>query len=1047
MMCSTKYVIERSMFLELLVEEEKAMKTTLTFLERYCSVLKTFADLKDRVSELSNARQKEILDAVSPLVEAEMRTCEESEKKLEEDECVAHEKEVDYIARRLLSANEFSQDVNRFSRGLEADSKDWREDFHLKYHRQREIVFCLRRALEHFMGNFEGRLEASCKNYITRLVEDAGKNIEPLMMTLQNDLEKSQTPSLDMDESGNLKSPPKIPDNHGAFCVGKMDMDIGGDNQCSLPILVDNDKLNVITYQYPKGSTDSTACDNCRALLENLLEQILMFSLPDTTVNIYDGDALLSGFDGLLKDLRVQVGEKQVPIIYHYAKFDETKILALSSEFTVDKGVDFGAARKRTVYAFVLVPEDIEDREVTRYKTIIEDAISQGKYGFHLVLIGQTNAIKKFGDWDVRKCVCNQLDFQPRGRISYANGECRIDGLSHIVSWSAEDEKRQRVRTMLNGLAIPPTPISREAIALRIAHVPQSDKEFNVILDKEHSGTTFIEGEPGAGKSILLTQMLLTAVEKYDNRRVQFYLMDLKGGLTFSKFDSTKQVKYVLSVKGEDDADVVRAFIELVRSENKRRMSLFKAAGVQNLDEYNALAIERSQMEKMLPRLIVVIDECRPLFTTNATQKEGRQTLDTALKELLRTGRALGVHFIFTSQNKGDLPSDYHDLFEHYFLLRKAPYRVRHYERVHDAKDDHDEYRRGVLLEPYFIGSGDVDATLNQHHNEYGEADTISLDAGTYQTLKGYPGFENELKLCQYRALEKDPDRLVLALGTSLAAVDHLHVVEFSPRKDKPNLLIVGQAEVASTTVDVEARLPPRDACINLMLQSLRLSPLDVQVAVVDPNKRIAALPAIADASVRKPRYVTDEAECRAVVRQWVKQGGESVNAGEGLKPFVLFVIDAQTNWLFKEVNHECNAQVVEVPRVSRRADWLTKGVGESISERQKQEVPNENWNDMLFKSLMDGQRNQAYLILVSDSPGMVEENFSMLKHFTTLSRFRVVHFNYSGERLSQLPRSFDNRSETNGSLFESGEYENRLASRFLPFEPFSIEPQKEQQK
>lgn len=1039
------------MSLASLGDEENTMKTVSTFLEQYYKIQKMLADLRDRVSELSNTRRKEILDAVRPLVEAETRACEMAAKKLDAEECAAHEKEVDYIAKRLLSANDFSQDTNRFCKGLEADSKDSREDFHLKYHRQREIIFCQRSVLEHFIDKFEVKLAASSKSFVARKIEEAGKNIEPLMVSLQDGLDKCQTTSLDMDSGGNLISVPNIPDNHGAFYVGEMRVDIGDDNQCPLPILIDKDRLNVITYQYPKGSTDSTACDDCRALLENLLAQVLMFSLPDTTVNIYDGDSLLSGFDGLLKDLRVQVGETQVPVIYHHARFDETKVLALSSEFTIDKGVDFGAARERTAYAFVLVPEDIDDREVARYKAVIEDAVSQGKYGFHLILIGQANAIKKFGDWDERKCLCNQLDFQPEGRISYANGECRIVGFSHIVSWSSEDEKRQRMRTVLNGLAIPPVPISKEAIALRIAHVPQSDKEFDVILDKEHSGTTFIEGEPGAGKSILLTQMLLTAVERYDSSQVQFYLMDLKGGLTFSKFDNTHQVKYVLSVKGEDDADVVRAFIELVRSENKRRMSLFKAEGVQNLDEYNALAVENSQAEKLLPRLIVVIDECRPLFTTNATQKEGRQTLDTALKELLRTGRALGVHFIFTSQNKGDLPSDYYDLFEHYFLLRKSPYRVRHYERVREAKEDHDEFRRGIPLEPYFICADDVEKTLNECRQKNGSADTISLDAGTYQTLKGYPGFANELMTCQTRVKENDSGRLVLALGTSLAAVDHLHIVEFSPKKDKPNLLIVGQAEVSNARVGEEERLPPRDACINLMLQSLRLSPLDVQVAVVDPNKRIEALPAISSPSVRKPRYVSDETECRAVIRQWVAQGAGAAYSGDEMKPFVLFVIDAQTNWMFKRDDIGCKVQEIEVPKVNRRAAWLTKGVVSGLQEpksgRQSREVVNETWDDMLLRSLMDGQRNNAYIILVSDSPGLVESNFSRLKYFSLLSRFRVVHFNYSGERLSQLPRSFDNRSESNGSLFESGEYENLLINRFLPFEPFSIEPQKEQQK
>ena len=1025
------------------------MKNTSMLLQNYYTIIKSLADLKKRIAELSEVRTKEILAAITPLVEAELRKCDDAEQNLLKEEGLAWDKETDYIAKRIMGASDFEQDVHRFAMGVESDSKGWRDEFYLKYYRQREMVFCRHKAFDCFKDGFE-KLMATCnKKFVTEMLDASAKDMGPLMTSMQEDLEKSQSVSLDQDSNGNLISAPIMPGNQGAFYVGECNVEIGDDGKCPMRIIIDSDRMNVITYEYPKGSADATACNNCRSLLENLLAQILMFSLPDTSIEIYDGDSLLSGFDGLLKDLKVQVGETEIPIIHHHARFDEGKILSLSSEFTVDRDVDFGSVRKRTAYVFVLVPEDIEDRDVLRFKTTIQDAVSQGKYGFHVVLVGQSNAINKFGEWDERKCLCNRLDFLPNDKLIYSNVDNRIEGSAQVTSWASEDEKRQRVRTILGGLAIPPKPISKEALALRIAHTPQSEKEFCVILDKEHSGTTFIEGEPGAGKSILLTQMLLTAVERYGYHQVQFFLMDLKGGLTFNKFDNTQQVKYVLSVKGEDDADVVRAFIELVRSENKRRMSLFKVAGVQNLDEYNAMMMEHSENEKVLPRLVVVIDECRPLFTTNATQKEGRQTLDTALKELLRTGRALGVHFIFTSQNKGDLPSDYYDLFEHYFLLRKDPYRVRHYERVREAKDDHDEFRKGTLLKPYFIGACEVDVALNKCRQTSGGADTISLDAGTYQTLKGYPGFKREMMLCQTSVREKDPDRLALALGTSLAAVDHLHIVEFSPKKDKPNLLIVGRAEIADSRGDIDAKLPPRDACINLMLQSLRLSPLDAKVAVVDPNKRLGTLPAISNACARKPRYVTEENECRAVIREWVAQGAATSKLSEETMPFVLFVIDAQTNWLFKDDIQGRKDQNTEEPSVGRRSAWLTRGITpqEPSSGETVQVASGDNWNDMLLRSLTDGQRNKAYLVLVSDSPGMIEENFSKLKHFTLLSRFRVVHFNYSGERLSQLPRSFDNRSETNGSLFESGEYENLLANRFLPFEPFPIEPQSKESK
>ena len=163
---SIKCATECFMSLASLGDEENTMKTVSTFLEQYYKIQKMLADLRDRVTELSNTRRKEILDAVRPLVEAEIRACEMAAKKLDAEECAAHEKEVDYIAKRLLSANDFSQDTSRFCKGLEADSKDSREDFHLKYHRQREIIFCQRSVLEHFIDKFAGIFKKHKKKMI-----------------------------------------------------------------------------------------------------------------------------------------------------------------------------------------------------------------------------------------------------------------------------------------------------------------------------------------------------------------------------------------------------------------------------------------------------------------------------------------------------------------------------------------------------------------------------------------------------------------------------------------------------------------------------------------------------------------------------------------------------------------------------------------------------------------------------------------------------------------------------------------------------------------
>ncbi|MBQ7177793.1 MAG: hypothetical protein IJS08_10310, partial [Victivallales bacterium] len=538
------------------------MQDESTILKNYHSIINALTDLAERASELSNVRREEILTAVAPLVEAELRNYEAKARNIDEEISSVLEQETDYIAKRLMSANDFEQDMERFIKGLDADGRAWREDFYLHYLRQREVVFCICEALKAFKKDFGDKLDVSGGHFLTEMLNESENSLSSLMDELKNGLEDTIPLILKAEDNGVIDSMPTIPDNQGAFILGELDMDLTAEMNCQLPIILDDDRLNAITYQFPKNSDDATSRDNCRALLENLLMSILMYRLPDTTVSIYDGDSLLAGFDGLLRNLKRQLGETAIQVINHFAKFDENSIMTQSSEFTIDKDVDFGSLKKKTAYTIVLVPENIDDREVARYKTTIENAVSQGKYGFHLVLVGQYDTISRFGDWDKRKCSCNQLDLLPDRKVRYTVEGRTIEGTVHVSSWT-KGEKKQRIISVIDSLATPPKPISKAAISLRVAHYPNDEKAYNIFLDDAYSGTTFIEGEPGAGKSILLTQMLLDAIERYDNRHVQFLLMDLKGGLTFNKFDHLPQVKYILSVKGENDADVVRAFIEL----------------------------------------------------------------------------------------------------------------------------------------------------------------------------------------------------------------------------------------------------------------------------------------------------------------------------------------------------------------------------------------------------------------------------------------------------------------------------------------------------
>lgn len=179
----------------------------------------------------------------------------------------------------------------------------------------------------------------------------------------------------------------------------------------------------------------------------------------------------------------------------------------------------------------------------------------------------------------------------------------------------------------------------------------------------------FILGQSGSGKSVLLNNIITSAILKYSPQDLMLYLMDFKG-TEFDKYRGVKHTKAVL-VDNSDPQMTLEVLREL-KEENKYRVKLLREKEVSNIDGYN-----KKYPENRLPQVLFVADECQVMFrrptgsTDIAIQREIAEILDIIATQ----GRSQGIHMLLATQqlDETDISGQILKNLTECFLLMSAP--------------------------------------------------------------------------------------------------------------------------------------------------------------------------------------------------------------------------------------------------------------------------------------------------------------------------------------------------------------------------------------
>ena len=152
-----------------------------------------------------------------------------------------------------------------------------------------------------------------------------------------------------------------------------------------------------------------------------------------------------------------------------------------------------------------------------------------------------------------------------------------------------------------------------------------------------------IAGKTGSGKSTLLHVIILNLSLWYSPDEVELYLIDFKRGVEFKTY-VTHKLAHARAVAIESDREFGLSILRRLDAEMNRRGDLFRQAAVQDIAGY------RQATGKTLPRTVLIVDEFQVFF---AEDDKLAQDAALLLEQLVRQGRAFGIHVLLGSQTLG----------------------------------------------------------------------------------------------------------------------------------------------------------------------------------------------------------------------------------------------------------------------------------------------------------------------------------------------------------------------------------------------------------
>ncbi|MBN2375079.1 MAG: hypothetical protein JXD22_01665 [Sedimentisphaerales bacterium] len=228
--------------------------------------------------------------------------------------------------------------------------------------------------------------------------------------------------------------------------------------------------------------------------------------------------------------------------------------------------------------------------------------------------------------------------------LSQPPSEEILTRLVHTVGRAAKDASRVEVpfATVAPAPKLMWTSNSSKLMDLTIGSTGVKRSQ-HLKLGSDMAQHALIAGKTGSGKSTLFHVIITNLALWYDPDEMEVYLIDFKRGVEFKTY-VTHKLPHARAIAIESDREFGLSILQRLDQEMARRGELFRQAAVQDLTSY------RQATGKKLPRTLLIVDEFQVFF---GEDDKLAQDAAITLEQLVRQGRAFGIHVILGSQSLG----------------------------------------------------------------------------------------------------------------------------------------------------------------------------------------------------------------------------------------------------------------------------------------------------------------------------------------------------------------------------------------------------------
>ncbi|RQD75442.1 MAG: DNA translocase FtsK [Candidatus Syntrophonatronum acetioxidans] len=160
-----------------------------------------------------------------------------------------------------------------------------------------------------------------------------------------------------------------------------------------------------------------------------------------------------------------------------------------------------------------------------------------------------------------------------------------------------------------------------------------------VIADLGKMPHLLIAGATGSGKSVCLNSLITSILFKARPEEVKFLMIDPK----YVELNAYNGIPHLLAPVISDKKKASTALKKMVKEMNER-YEKFAQEGVRDIISYNDMMKQEEELKKVLPYIVVVIDELADIMLV------APQEVEDAIARLAQMARAAGIHLVLATQ-------------------------------------------------------------------------------------------------------------------------------------------------------------------------------------------------------------------------------------------------------------------------------------------------------------------------------------------------------------------------------------------------------------